>query len=167
MNVQTGHQNQTGMDTHRIEEHQHDPYMRHAKWREPCYCPECEAVFHEGRWQWLPMPECAEAVLCPACLRVRDHVPAAYLTLAGEYFVLHREEIMHLVGRIEREEKRAHPLKRIMSVDEQENNSVILYTDPHLARATGRALQSAYKGELNVETQTGEYLLRVLWQRNK
>jgi hypothetical protein len=40
-------------DIHRAELHRHDPYKARHKLPEPAACPECGAVFHEGRGQWV------------------------------------------------------------------------------------------------------------------
>ena len=29
-----------------------DPYRDEAHWPDPCRCPDCGAVYHQGRWQW-------------------------------------------------------------------------------------------------------------------
>lgn len=152
-------------DIHRLEEWQHDPYHARVKWIEPSFCPECGAVYHKGHWQWLTVPANSEAVFCPACQRIKDHCPAAFLTLKGDFFGQHRDEILQRVHRVEEAERQRHPLKRIMSEDESGNACVIHFTDPHLARTAGQAIHAAYQGQLDIDYQKDEYLLRVTWQR--
>ena len=64
----------------------HDSYKSRGKPHEPTLCPQCGAVFHKGRWQWLPKPEAAHSEMCPACHRIHDHFPAGYVKLEGEFF---------------------------------------------------------------------------------
>jgi len=58
-----------------------DAYRMPAKLPEPTVCPECKAVFHQGRWQWLETPASAHHETCPACKRANDDMPAGYVTL--------------------------------------------------------------------------------------
>jgi NMD protein affecting ribosome stability and mRNA decay len=132
-----------------LQEWEHDTYKSKHKLAEPTACPECGAVFHGGRWQWGEAPTDAEQSLCPACHRIQDRVPAGFLSLAGEFLAEHREEIMNLIRHVEEREKSAHPLKRIMGVEEQADGALVTFTDPHLARGVGEALHNAYKGELD------------------
>ena len=50
-----------------IHERVHDPYKTRLKLPEPTVCPQCGAVFHEGRWHWAPRPSPAHEELCQAC----------------------------------------------------------------------------------------------------
>ena len=36
-----------------FEERVHDAYKSSAKLRSPTRCPDCGAVYHDGRWQWI------------------------------------------------------------------------------------------------------------------
>ncbi len=148
-----------------LREHIHDPYMTRSKIPEPAYCPECGAVFHEGRWQWLSRPAAAKEHLCPADARVRDRVPASFLTLGGGFFMEHKEEIMNLVRNFETRQKAEHPMKRIMGMEDQEQGMVITFTEPHIARGIGEAIHDAYEGELDYAYQDEENMLRVYWSR--
>ena len=149
---------------HLLQEQTHDAYKSKGKLPEPTVCPQCGAVFHEGRWQWRQAPAGAHQETCPACHRIHDDYPAGFLTLEGEFFHAHRDEIMHLVHNVEKRERAEHPLKRIMAVEETKNGGALVSTtDIHLARGIGEALHHAYQGELKFHYNSEEILLRVNW----
>lgn len=107
----------------------------------------------------------AEQHLCPGCQRTHDHVPAGQLTLSGEFFSAHREEILHLVRNTEAKARAEHPLERIMGIEEEADRAVITLTDTHLAHGIGEALHHAYQGELSSHYTDEDGLLRVSWTR--
>lgn len=146
-----------------FQEHVHDAYKLKGKLHEPSVCSACGAVFHGGRWQWLPAPAEAQNETCPACHRIHDHYPAGYLSLKGDFFHSHREEIMHLLHHLEKRERAEHPLKRIIAVEDKAHETEISTTDIHLARSMGDALQHAYQGELEYHYNPEQNLLRVSW----
>jgi NMD protein affecting ribosome stability and mRNA decay len=146
-----------------FQEHVHDAYKAKGKPVEPAVCSKCGAVFHAGRWQWRVMPIDAHQEVCPACHRVHDHFPAGFLSLQGEFFQSHREEIMHLVHNYEEHERSEHPLKRIMEVKDNNGATLVTTTDIHLARGMGEALHHAYKGDLQYHYNPEQNLLRVSW----
>ncbi|MCX7897419.1 MAG: BCAM0308 family protein [Rhodocyclaceae bacterium] len=143
----------------------HDTYQLTRKPPEPSVCRGCGVVFSQGRWQWKVAPEGAHSLLCPACARVRDHLPAGFVTLAGDYFKERRDEILRLVRHHEEKEKAEHPLARVMAIEEQEEGVLITTTDIHLAREIGEAVYKAHAGELEYHYNEGERLLRVEWRR--
>ncbi len=147
------------------EERVADPYRARGKWPEPTQCPECRAIFHHGRWQWGEAAQKAEQHLCPACQRIRDRVPAGELTLAGEFYTAHRQEIMNLIHNAESAARAEHPLERIMDIEEQGDRTVITFTDAHLVHGVGEALRHAYQGELDSRYTDEDALLRVAWHR--
>ena len=149
-----------------LAEREHDPYRDRRKPGEPSACPDCGAVFHEGRWSWGEAPPAAHAQMCPACRRVRDRLPAGFLTLEGEFVTAHRTEIMGLVQAHARQVREEHPLQRLMGVEDREDGSCLLTTtDPHLARGLGEALHQAWRGDLAFHYEQGQTLLRVRWRR--
>ncbi len=150
-----------------LPEWEHDPYHARRKWSEPTHCPDCGAIFQDGRWQRGAAPAAAEAHRCPACQRIQAHDLAGYLRLGGAFLAGHRQEIEQLVRHYVERQQAEHPLKRLIAINEQEDGAVELtFTDPHLTRGVGEALQSAYDGELDYHYQDGEYLLRVRWCRD-
>lgn len=149
---------------HLLQERVHDAYKSKGKLPEPTVCPQCGAIFHAGRWQWLQAPSGAHQETCPACHRIHDDYPAGFLVLEGKFFRDHRDEIMHLVHNVEKRERSEHPLQRIMAVEEIKNGGILVSTtDSHLARGIGEALHHAYQGELKFHYNNEENLLRVNW----
>jgi NMD protein affecting ribosome stability and mRNA decay len=142
-----------------------DSYKAKGKLSEPTVCPDCGAVFQAGRWQWLAKPKDAHQTTCPACHRIRDHFPAGYVSLGGDFFVKHEQEIMKLVHNRETQEKAGHPMQRIMAIEKMNQGTVVTTTDIHLARGIGEALHHAYQGELDFHYNSDQNLLRVSWSR--
>lgn len=148
-----------------IRELEHDPYHSKRKIAEPTACPDCGAKYTKGRWTWGDAVTNAHEQLCPACRRIKDKVPAAFLTLRGDFLVAHRNEIMNLINNYEQREKTEHALKRIMSSDEREVETVISFTDAHLARGIGEAIHNAYEGDIDYQYTKEDIMLRVTWTR--
>ncbi len=151
-----------------IHEHIHDPYKRRLKLPEPTVCPDCGAVYREGRWQWAAAyPEKAHRESCQACNRIRDQYPAGEISLRGAFVQQHKDEILQLVRHHEAEEKREHPLHRIMRVEDTPQSVVIRTTDIHLPRRIADALRCAFKGELRQQYEEETCFIRILWQRQQ
>ena len=142
-----------------------DSYKTKGKLPEPTVCPDCGAVFHAGHWQWLAKPKDAHQTTCPACHRVRDHFPAGYVSLDGEFFASHEQEILQLIRHREAQEKAGHPLQRIMAIEKTKHGTLVTTTDIHLARGIGEALHHAYQGELEFHYNSDQNLMRVSWSR--
>lgn len=143
----------------------HDAYKLKGKLREPTVCPECGAVFHDGRWNWGDAPPQAHHETCPACHRIKDKFPAGFVSLGGPFFAAHRDEILALVRHEEQRERQAHPLKRLMAIENHDGGVLVTTTDVHLARGIGEALHHAYQGELEFHYKPDDNLLRVHWTR--
>lgn len=147
-----------------LQELVHDTYKTKHKLAEPSACPECGAVYHKGHWTWGAAQPGSEKVICPACHRIRDQLPAGFVTLRGKYFGEHREEVLNRVRHCEAAEKRDHPLQRIMAISADGEGMLVTTTDPHLARRIGEAVHKAYKGKLEYHYNKQENLLRVAWE---
>jgi hypothetical protein len=95
-----------------------------------------------------------------------DKVPAGYLILSGEFFQQHRDEIINLVQHKVHEQKAQHPMKRLMHIEDQQNaRTELTFTDVHLPRGVGEAIEHAYKGELKIQYTEEGGIVRVYWQR--
>jgi hypothetical protein len=148
-----------------IREREHDPYRQRRKPREPTVCPDCGAVFREGRWQWAAEPVDAARQSCAACRRIADGYPAGCLTLTGDFVSAHRDEIIGLARNVEAREKKEHPLKRVIEVKDEKGAVVITTTDMHLVRSIGESLGASYRGQLDYHYDEGGSFLRVSWRR--
>lgn len=148
-----------------IHELVHDSYKARSKPVAPAVCPDCGALFHEGRWQRLPAPARARRIRCPACHRIRDRFPAGYVVLDGKFLGEHRDEVLHLLRHVESRKNAEHPLQRIMDISLENGSTVVTTTDPHLARALGEAVHRAYRGKLEFHYNPEQNLLRVHWAR--
>jgi hypothetical protein len=142
-----------------------DPYQDQATMAEPSACSECGAVYKEEHWQWVTPPMHALQTRCPACRRIDDKAPAGYVLIEGPFVQEHRDELINAIRTLEKVEKAAHPLQRIMDIKEHGGKLHVTTTDIHLARAIGEALQDTWQGKLDFNYTDADYLLRVSWQR--
>jgi hypothetical protein len=168
MSGKDGDVGERGRGDRLLKEEVHDPYMARSKPKEPTLCPGCGAVFHKGRWQWAEESAgLAHELMCPACERIRDDMPAGILTLSGAFLEKHRDEILKLIQNKVEQEKAEHPMKRLMGVEDGQKGELIArFTDLHLPRGTGEAIQRAYDGELEIQYTKESNLVRVYWHRD-
>ena len=149
-----------------IEERVHDTYQHRGTLTEPTRCPQCGAVYHNGRWQWaVEPPRDAHEHICSACHRVNDNYPAGEVTLSGSFLRRHKDEIVSLVRNLESIEKKDHPLNRIIAILDSEEGILITTTDVHLPQRIGKAIQRAFKGQLDIHFDKGGYFTSITWQR--
>lgn len=149
-----------------IQEKRHDTYEERGKWPEPTVCSECGVAFSNGRWVWLEPPaENANVVVCPACQRIKDKIPAGYVEIKGGFFSEHREEMLNLIYNLETQEKGERPLERLMDISDEEDPALVTTTGIHLARRIGEALLHAYQGDLDFSYGDAEKIIRVTWVR--
>jgi NMD protein affecting ribosome stability and mRNA decay len=148
------------------QDHILDPYQRRQKLHEGTVCPQCGAVYHQGRWQWAAVAERAIEELCPACRRIEDELPAGVVTFRGDFAREHKEEMIHLARHQEAAEKKEHPLNRIINIEESVEGIVITTTDIHLPRRIGEAIQRAFHGQIDDIFDKGGYFVRVNWTRD-
>jgi NMD protein affecting ribosome stability and mRNA decay len=150
-----------------IPERGFDGYRLHGnrKVPEPSVCPDCGAVFHQGRWHWSDRPAGAAEIRCPACERIRDGFPAGFLSLNGEFLAAHGTEIENLIENVAAIEGREHALHRIIATERTGSGITITTTDIHLPRRLGEAIHQAYAGDLSVQYADEDQVVRVAWQR--
>jgi len=142
-----------------------DPYRDTAKEPGTAACPRCGSTYHAGRWTWNAAPEGAESRTCPACQRIEQKLPAGYVSIGGPFFAAHRDEVLRLVGAVERREREAHPLQRVIAIEDRAGGALVTTTDAHLARGLAVALHDAFKGELELQFAKDENAVRAWWKR--
>lgn len=157
-------------DTHRrdniVPESGFDTYRRRGKLLEPTVCPECEAVFQDGRWTWTEEPPSGSTTtLCSACERARDDNPAGFLTVSGPFLRGHRESVINTIENQAARETGEHPMHRILERAYDGEDLVITTSDIHLPRRIGEALRRAYKGTLSYHYLDEDQILRATWVR--
>ena len=140
-----------------------DPYHRSGQLSDPTVCPDCSAVFRRGRWTWSSGPVDAPRVRCSACQRIADDYAAGFLNVMGSFALENEREVGSLLRNVEEEQKAEHPVKRIMDVVRSDEGIQVRTTDAHLAPSLGKALRSAYGGDLTVAYE--EDVVRVTWTR--
>lgn len=152
-----------------LQEHNQDPYFSDEKLKQPAVCHDCGAIYDKGHWHLggkNPAPENAASVTCPACQRIHDHVPAAYLRISGRFVREHEREVAAIIRHRSQHELREHPLKRIMGIEVRADDRVYSFTDGRLARDIGESLHNAFGGQLDLNYSDRSAITRVRWRRD-
>lgn len=143
----------------RLLDERKDPYQDYSALENEAHCASCGAVYKDGIWHWLEPSVDAVETRCPACKRVEEHSPAAYLEIEGAVLNRARDELTSAIYELERIEKSADPLQRIMSLEDSEKGLLITTTDVRLARALAQLLQTSYQCELDFHYDRDRSLL--------
>jgi hypothetical protein len=115
---------------------------------------------------YLAKRKVSGSAVCAACQRVRDKVPAAYLSLRTRDFLrAHGDEVTHLIHNFEKHERAEHPQKRTMSFKKGSDEWSLTFTDAHLARGIAEGLRHAYQGEVDLQCTPEDVMLRATWTR--
>ena len=150
-----------------------DPYLPRGASRKVSECEACRAVYMNKRWYAtgavyqvaLRNPENVK-VVCPACLKIRDHFPGGIVTLKGDYVLPHKQDLMNLIKNEETRARGSNPLERVMSVKESGYGSLVISTtNERLAQRLGRAIKKAFHGEVAYNWSHDNKLVRVDWER--
>jgi hypothetical protein len=150
-----------------------DPYLPDRHLPEGTLCSQCGAVYHDQHWVFdaarrerLQARGNNHEVVCPGCRKVADHDPHGILTLHGDYWPLHRDDILNLIRHEEERGLNANPLERIMNIREETDCLVVETTNEKLAQRIGRQIDKAHKGRLEYKWSDGNRLVRVEWERS-
>lgn len=144
-----------------------DTYQEKEGLKGAAHCA-CGAVFQGKRWQsgnGGTIPRDGRRLVCPACRRIADHVPAGIISLRGEFLAAHETEIGNLIRNTEQAAVQKNPLGRVMETVREKGGITITTTDGKLAQKIGRDIFKSYGGELNFLWSQAEDLVRVAWSR--
>ena len=135
-----------------------DPYQP-EEGQEASLCDTCRAVYQNKRWFFdakladkLAGTDKVKSVTCPTCRKVNDRYSEGILTLSGDFFKEHRDEVVNLLKKeAERVGKRSVPDRIITMTEEATDRLVVETTTEKLAQHLGRAVYKSYKGELTLQ----------------
>lgn len=141
---------------------EHDTYASSCKPADSVVCAECSAVQHAGQWYWGAPPVGDVRVdLCPACARIRDRYPAGTLRLRGA-LLAHEDEVRNLIAGVDEVEKREHPLERVMSVELEDDRTLVVHTTGvHVARRIASKLQRRFHAKARITYPTDQKRMLV------
>ncbi len=150
---------------------QKDPYLSRTSPEDMSACKKCGAVYHDKRWTHRKDAEAAavkttNAVLCPACQKVKEGFAGGFITIQGDFVKEHRDEILNLVRNKETLASRINPLEQIMDIVERKGAIEITTTTEKLAQRIGRILAKAFRGDVVYKWSSDVKLARVVWTRN-
>jgi len=151
-----------------------DPYADQESLEDYTICSECASVHASGRWypeghfssKELSNHKC-QVVSCPACRRLRDHVPGGVIKLTGSFIADHRDEMLNLVRNEAGKATGANPLERVMSLEVSNDGEIeITTTSDKLAQKIGRAIHRAFDGSVVYKWAGNARIVRVNWHRD-
>jgi NMD protein affecting ribosome stability and mRNA decay len=150
-----------------------DPYLADLKPNEVAICRECRSVYAGKRWELesraskdLENAKNIVETMCPACEKIRDHMPGGIVRLMGRFVMEHEEEIVNLLHHQNDAAMENNPLERIMDIEDSGGGLVVMTTNERLAQKIGRALHKSYAGAVEYKWSKGTKLARVNWMRD-
>jgi hypothetical protein len=136
-----------------------DPYHDDFALEAEAQCSSCGAVYKDERWQWTEASVDATSIRCPACRRIEEQSPAAYLDIEGPISAGFQGELIGAIREIERLEKSADPMQRIIAIEETGGQLLLTTTSVRLARSIAQLLQTSYGCELDFHFDRDKSLL--------
>jgi hypothetical protein len=137
-------------------------------------CQDCGAYHIHGRWYRKDKAQAEDLrdqeihqVICPGCKQIHDQNPGGVLTLKGAFLAAHFDEIMHLIQNEDFNAQGINPLEKIMEITRDEDDCLeITTTNEFLVQRLGKAVHSAYSGDIEYKFGGSDCPVRVYWQRN-
>jgi hypothetical protein len=155
-----------------IQDH-NDSYLPEGAYKDDTVCTQCGAVYGNRHWSrddrkrdMLLSAGVAHEVVCPGCKIIAERNPQGILTLSGDYWPAHRDDILNLVRNEEARGIQTNPIERIIDTREEEGALIIETTNEKLAQRIGRSIHKAHKGEIEYKWPDGNQLVRIYWERS-
>lgn len=149
-----------------------DIYLPREGAKETALCKQCGALYRNKRWimDEVALKKAGEdrelnRITCPACRRMADNNPGGIVIISGEYFTMHRDEILNVIKHIEAKSRLKNPLGRIMEIEQEGNTLTVMTTEDKLAQKLGREIFKAHRGDLHYRWNHEESFVRVTWSR--
>ncbi len=147
--------------------HNLDSYQEKGGVKGAAYC-SCGAVFRDKRWyseDGGSVRQEGHELVCPACKRIADRNPAGIVSLSGDFFEAHEEEIHNLINNTAQGAVKKNPLGRVIDICKEKDCITITTTDVKLAQKIGREVYKSHGGQLNYIWSHAEAPVRVTWTR--
>jgi hypothetical protein len=147
-------------------------YIPDGHYPDDTVCSRCHAVYHNQHWNRddrraeTLLESGAATVVCAGCKIVEERNPGGIVTLRGDYWPQHREDILNLIRNEETRGIHTNPLERIIEIREEGDSLIIETTNVKLAQKIARSIDKAHSGTLDYHWPNTNHLLRVYWERN-
>jgi len=149
-----------------------DPYVL-EEGQEAAICTGCQAFYQSKRWFFddklakrLAGTAKVREVVCPTCRKIKDRYAEGILTLSGEFFKDHREEIVTLLEKEAGRVGNRNVADRVIQMAPAGKDKLVVETTTEkLAQHLGRTIYKAYKGELGFKWAEMNKFVRVYWSR--
>jgi NMD protein affecting ribosome stability and mRNA decay len=150
-----------------------DPYRPDEHGETGTVCSRCGAVYVNQHWTLDEAQQMktqvaapAHAVVCPACKKIAEGYLEGVVTLSGNYWLQHKEEILNLIRNEEHRAMGVNPLGRIIDIHQEGEALIVETTNEKLAQRIGRRLEKAHDGHIEYKWSGDDHLIRVSWERS-
>jgi len=131
-----------------------EPAAEHPLPASPTECIDCGVVYFDGRWRWGVAPGQVREGRCPACTRIAQQHPAAWIVLATD-FAEHQANALQLIEEGAERARALHPLRRLMGRQMGAEGLELSFTDMRLARELAATVQHAFHAQLSYHYDAG------------
>jgi hypothetical protein len=146
----------------RLEQMAREP--EHPLPTSPTECLDCGVVYYDGRWRWGVAPGHVREGRCPACTRIAQKQPAAWIVLAKD-FAEQQANALQLIEEGAEHARALHPLRRLMAQQPGAEGLELSFTDMRLARELAGTLQHVFHAQLSYHYDAQAQQLRIVVTR--